>query len=238
VAIGVLAGLLLAEFVIRIQTLPEGGVGFDYRFFVGISQRWLADGSYYLPRQLEGVPYAMLPVQDVMYPPSALFLFVPFAFLPAVLWWAIPIAVTLYVVRWLKPAPWAVCVMLVLLMWPRAIGAYVYANTDIWMAAFVAAGLRWGWPAVMLTLKPTLAPLALIGIRQRSWWVALAVLALVSFPMLPLWLDYLVAVRNIQIALDYSLGSVPLIVMPLVAWLGRDRSRTSHWPAPRRGSSG
>ena len=28
----------------------------------------------------------------------------------------------------------------------------------------------WGWPALILTLKPTLLPFALLGANRRAWW--------------------------------------------------------------------
>ena len=164
---------------------------------------------------------------DVLYPPHALFLFVPLAFVPAITWWVVPIAVIGYAVwRW-RPAPWAWVAMILLLMWPRANAAFLFGNTDMWMAAAVAAGLLWGWPALALTLKPTFLPLAFIGVRTRGWWIALAVLGVVSLAMIPLWIDYLTAMRVANIGLGYSLGSVPLLLVPIVAWLGRRRQTRS-----------
>jgi hypothetical protein len=199
--------------------------GQDFGFYRDVGARWLADGSYYLPRQLGG-PYVAVLMADVLYPPSALLLFVPFAVLPAVLWWAVPIGLTLYVLRWLRPASWALCVMLALLLWPRAIGAYLFGNTDIWAVAAICAGLRWGWPAVLLTIKPTFAPLALLGVRRRSWWIVAGLLGVASLLMLPLWLDYLRVMANVSIGWTYSLGSIPLVSVPIVAWMGSS-NRTS-----------
>lgn len=210
-------------------------LGQDFEYYRAVGERFLADGSYYLPRQLSG-PYVVALMQDVLYPPLALLLFVPFAVLPWVLWWAIPIAITSYVLWTLRPAPWAWCAMLLLLAWPRAIGAYLFGNTDIWAVAAVAAGIRWGWPAVLLAVKPVFAPFALIGIRYRSWWVAAVVLVLVSIPMLPLWLDYVRSTRNMSINGDYSLGSLPLLLVPIVAWIGGPAA--PRWVARLRRSSG
>lgn len=202
--------------------------GMDYRYYRDVGVRWLADGTYYLPIQLAG-PYdiALLGIVApdavvTLYPPSALLLFVPLAVLPAIAWWTIPMTVTGYALYRLRPAPWAWVVMLVMLAFPRAVGAYLFGNTDMWMAAAVAAGLVWGWPALTLTMKPSFAPLALIGMRRGSWWIA-AVLGGVSvLAMLPLWADYLVSLRNAR-GLDtgYSLGSLPLVLAPIVAWVAR-----------------
>lgn len=199
------------------------GTAQDYFFYRGIGARWLADGSYYLPNQLAG-PYGITALQEVLYPPNSLLVFVPLALVPWPLWWIIPIGVTLYVVRKLDPAPWTWVVMLVLLAYPRAIGAFLFGNSDMWAMAGIAAALLWGWPAVLLALKPTLAPLALLGVRRRSWWVAGVALGLASLAMLPLWFDYLTAMRNVYGSLDYSVGSLPLMAIPVVAWAGRRRS--------------
>ena len=64
-----------------------------------------------------------------------------------------------------------------------------------------------------------------IGIRRRSFWIALGGLAIVSIPMAALWLDYLQAMRNVTISADYSVGSLPLILAPLIAWFLRSRPR-------------
>ena len=120
--------------------------------------------------------------------------------------------------------------MLLLLCWPRAHAAFLFGNTDMWAMAGVAAGLLWGWPAFLLLLKPTFAPLAIIGIgsRRRTGWFALVILAAASLAMLPLWLDYVMVIRNVRIGLDYALASVPLVVIPIVAWYARrGRSRSA-----------
>lgn len=217
---------------------PVWSLGMDFRYYMSLGAQWLADGSFYLPHQLTGQPYqAQLlgidPTTSTLYPPSALLLFVPFSLAPAVLWWTIPIAVATYAVWRLEPAPWALPVMLVMLAWPRAIGAYLFGNTDMWITAAVAAGLIWGWPALVVTLKPTLAPLAFIGVRRVSWWIgAAAGLAFVALTF-PMWLDYLTAMSGIQgLDLGYSLGSLPLVCIPLVAWAARDRGTSTLSPRP------
>jgi hypothetical protein len=164
---------------------------------------------------------------DVLYPPNVLFLFVPFVFLPAVLWWAIPIGVLVYVVNCWSPAPWAWLAMALLLAYPASIFPYLVGNTTIWAAAALAAGLRWGWPAVFVALKPSLAPFALLTVRRRSFWLAAVVFGVVSLAMLPLWLDYVTALRNLSVSADYSLHSIPLMLIPVVAWLGRSSHRHS-----------
>jgi hypothetical protein len=222
-----LAGVVLVvvSWVNLTMVMGAGGLGVDYLYYAGIGQRFLDTGAYYCPHQLAG-PYDITLMHDVLYPPSALVLFVPAAVLPAPLWWIVPIGVTVYVVAGWRPSAWGVAGMLLLLSWPRANGAFLFGNTDMWAMAGVAAGLRWGWPAVFLLIKPTFAPFALVGIRHRSWWLVLAGMAVFGLLTLPLWLDYLTAMTNIRVPSDYSLGSIPLLLVPVVAWVTRLRSRT------------
>ena len=199
----------------------------DFDFYRSVGAEWLADGSYYLQRQTAGPYVATLlgagTPADILYPPSALLLFVPFTFLPAVLWWIIPTVLLAWCVAAWKPAPLTLAVCVALLLWPRAVGAWLFGNTDIWVVAALAAGLRFGWPAIFLTIKPTFAPLALVGIRRRSWWVAAAAMLATAVVMLPLWSDYVMAMRYASIPLWYSLGSLPLMAVPVVAWARRPR---------------
>lgn len=228
-AVAVVGVLVIIEAALLARTValdPSWDFGMDARYYAGLGSTFVADGTFYLPRQLEG-PYVagllqQAAVVDTLYPPSALFLFVPFAYLPLVLWWAIPLSVTGYVLWRHKPGPWAILVMLVLLAWPRAIGAFLFGNTDLWMMAGVAAGTVWGWPFLALTLKPTMAPLALLGARHRSWWVAAGLGLVTILLMLPLWSQYVTAMLNVRgLDLGYSLGSVPLLLVPLVVWATR-----------------
>ena len=205
-----------------------GDLWIDYGFYHDLGARWLADGTYYLPHQLAG-PYQLSLMIDVLYPPSALLLFVPFSIAPPILWWAIPIGVTLFVVRGWSPSTWVVGAALLLLAWPRATGAFLYGNTDIWAMAAIAAGLRWGWPAVFVVLKPSLALLALVGIAHRSWWVGLLAFVVLVPATIGLWWDYLVVLTNVRgLGSDYSLGSVPLLLVPVVLWAGRRRQHAPH----------
>ena len=78
---------------------------------------------------------------------------------------------------------------------------------------------------MLVLLKPTLVPFALVGCRHRSWWVGLGVLALVSVPFAAMWLDYVTVVQNARDpnGLMYSLNQVPTVMIPVVAWLGSSR---------------
>ncbi len=218
----VVIGWLLSVVAVNLRDVPEA-FGYDFRYYQGVGARWLADGTYYWPHQLAG-PYDFTINVDNLYPPTTLPLFVAAAIAPFLLWWVVPAAIIGSVLRSWRPGRWAVAAMLVVFCWPKTHLAWIYGSTDIWAAAAVAAGLRWGWPAAFVVLKPTLAPFALVGVRRRSWWVAAGALVLVSAALLPLWLDYVTAMRNLRLSPLYSLESIPLLLIPLIAWWARTRS--------------
>ena len=213
----VAAGSLLAVVAfVSVTTIGfAGNIGDDYDFYSDIGARWLAGVPYYLPYQFD--PHEFINMGDNLYPPSALPLFVGAAVLPPIVWWVVPVGVLAYVIVGWRPGPWAVAAMLFLLAWPRAHGAFLWGNTDMWMAAGVAAGLRWGWPAIALTLKPSLVVFALVGGSRRSFWLAALVMVAFAALTLPMWIDYLTVIRNTRLPLDYSLRSIPLLLLPLIA---------------------
>jgi hypothetical protein len=217
----VLLGLAAGGAVIAVS-IRGHEAGMDFWFYRDIGVRWLADGTYYLPHQLTGEPYVFTAMADVLYPPSALVLFVPFVWLPAILWWVIPLGVVAYVVWSYRPSPWAWVAIAACVAWPRTFGAVLFGNTDMWVAAAVAGGLRWGWPAALLTIKPMFVPLGLPAIRKPSAWIAGAVMLAISLPMLG---DYWTAARNLVVSdpFAYWTVSLPFAVLPLVAWWGRSR---------------
>jgi hypothetical protein len=185
-------------------------------------RRWLATGSPYEAYQLE--PGWRLQTFSFLHPPIALALFAPFLVLPAPLWWAIPILGTLAVVASLRPARWAWPIMALCLLWPRSTGMLLTGNTDLWVTFFLALGLLVAWPSVLVAIKPSFLPLALVGIRRRSWWVAATVLGAASLLFGSLWFDYARVVAGSPVELTYSLFNLPLVGLPIVAWLGRRRA--------------
>lgn len=225
-ATAVVAVLVAIEAVVLVVAIivpsPYWALGMDFFFYREVGARFLAGEGYYLAHQLAG-PYDVTLMVDVLYPPLALFLFVPFVVLPWAAWWVIPVSVTAYCIRRSRPSPLALLAMVVLLAWPRAIGAYLFGNTDIWIVSAIAAASHWGWPIVLLAIKPIAIPLAIPFLRDRRAWIAAAILAVLSLAMLPMWLDYLTAMRGMTIDVGYSLGSIPLYLIPIVAWLGRRR---------------
>jgi hypothetical protein len=113
----------------------------------------------------------------------------------------------------------------------------------MWVAASVAAALSWRIPSVLVLLKPTLLPFALIDVRRRAWWVGLAGLGIASVAMLPMWSDWLTAVLNLR-GDDWTHNGfdVAYILIPVIAWLGTPgrvrgwRSRTVATVSPRPSS--
>ncbi len=94
----------------------------------------------------------------------------------------------------------------------------------MWLTAFVAGAVLWAWPAILITIKPSLVFLAAIGITRRSWWVAAAVFAPLNVPLIPLWLQWISVIRNSTVTAEYSLANLPLITLPVVAWLASSRA--------------
>jgi hypothetical protein len=221
---GVLLILAVAEFLYLWPIeARDDNIAEDYRFYVSLGQRWLDSGVLYGARQLTGAPYHVLINVDNLYPPPAILLFAAFVFLPWFVWFAGPIALVGYAIWRLRPAMWTWPLMALCLLWPRTQNAFMVGNSDIWSAALVAAGVIWAWPSVLGLLKPAFFPLALIGIRHRSWWVALAGFAIVSLLLLPYWPEYLVAAMNWDLPLTRSAANIPIVLIPILAWLGRRR---------------
>ncbi len=116
----------------------------------------------------------------------------------------------------------------------RATGAFLYGNTDMWAMAAVAAGLRWGWPAAFVVLKPSLAPLALVGIAHRSWWVGVLAFVVLVPATMALWWDYVVVLTNVRgLGSGYRLGQRPAVVGPGRSVGGQaSAARASHRVSP------
>jgi hypothetical protein len=203
---------------------PPEYLAWDRMVLLDATARWLGGGSPYPPFQLTG-PFTAGGAGNwtptVLYPPPAFVLFAPFLLLPAVAWYAIPIGIVAWSVYRSRPRPWAVAVIGVVLLLPTTWTLLVWGNATMLVAALVALGLRWPVFAPLVLVKPTLAPLALPGIRSRSWWVGAGLLALVSLALLPLWGEWLTSIRNVTNSGLGYLDHLPVAAIPLVAWLGR-----------------
>lgn len=202
---------------------PWGHVwGVDYTHYLDGVRRFMATGSPYLSWEV-AQPFDYEP-ETFLHPPVAIWLFLPFLYLPAPLWWLIPLGVTAAIIVSWRPVPWTWPIIALGIANPRFQGAgLVCGNTDLWVLAGIAAGLRFGWPALVVFAKPTLPFFLLVGIRHRSWWQGLLVVVALSLPFGGLWLDWLRVVQNSPGDLTYSLGSLPFLLVPLIAWIGRSK---------------
>lgn len=213
-----------------------GALGIDHATYNVFAIRWWETGSMYLPHQVSG-PFDPRPqphdppTTPSMYPPVAALLFLPFTVFPGILWWAIPIGtIAAVLARW-RPAPWTWPVMTAALLYPPTWATVWVGNTTMWVVAALALGLDRGWGGPLILLKPSLAPFALAGALRRGWWVTAMAIGLLSVPFGSEWIRYLAVVRNAEASLGYSVESVPLLAVVLLAWIARTTGSTRSRPA-------
>jgi hypothetical protein len=223
-------------FVLAIPDPLEQPIGVDFELYRSVAARWLAGGPYVEAYQLAGA--YEIAAGDVLYPPVALLLFVPFAIAPGpiawALWWAIPVAVVSWVVRRLRPRPEVWPVLALCVAWPTTLLKTWTGNPVMWSVAALSLGVIYAWPSLGVLLKPSLAPFALVGANRRSWWYGLALLVAISIPFGQLWLDWARAVLNSTGGgILYSALEAPMLALPLIAWLGRT-SETDRAPRLQR----
>jgi hypothetical protein len=233
IALSVAVFAIPIVFVLLVPHPLEQPLGVDFALYRDVTARWLSGGSFFEPYQLAG-PYDIR-AGDVLYPPVALWLFVPFAlagstvpwsFLAAAAWWGIPLGAVAIAVAALRPRPLVWPVIALCLANPTTLLKIWTGNPVMWsmaaMALAVVGSSRFAAPFVLL--KPSLAPFALFGIRRRSWWVGAAVLVLLSVPFGSLWADWVASVVNSRGGgLLYSSLEAPMLLLPLAAWVGRRR---------------
>jgi len=215
----------------------EQPLGVDFVLYRDVAARWLAGGPYFEPYQLAG-PYDIR-AGDVLYPPVGLLLFVPFAVLPVALawplWWALPIGATAWAIWRLRPRPEAWPLIALCIAWPTTLLKTWTGNPVIWSVGALALGMIYCWPSVFVLLKPSLAPFALFGANRRNWWLALAAFAGLCLPFGSLWVDWVASVVNSRGGgLLYSALEIPMLLIPLVAWLGRAQQPSARQGTPAR----
>ena len=224
IAVGLTVAFIAIGVAILAFGLSEVGgriIGLDIGHYLDGTRRWLETGSPYLPNEVAG-PFEIDPL-TFLHPPIALLLFLPFLVLPTVLFWLIPIGVVVWAVVDWRPADWTWPVMAALLAFSRFHIPLIVGNTDLWVWAAIALGLRLAWPALLIVIKPSLFPFMLIGIRHRSWWIGVAVVALFAIPFGSLWFDWVAVIRNAPKDVTYSLANVPWLIVPIIAWAARTR---------------
>lgn len=211
--------------VVAVAGTPSvnGYAGIDYELYMNATRSWIDTGDFYEPHQLAG-PY-QIHDGDILYPPTALWLFVPSTFLPAVLWWIVPLLLTAWSIWRLRPGPLAWPLMALCLWGPVQIHI-ISGNPGIWAMAAVALGTVYRWPSVFALVKPSLGPFALFGMRDRRWWLTLAALVVLSAPLLPMWFDWVRVVANSRGGgLLYSWQEAPMMLLPILAWFARPGGR-------------
>ena len=156
----------------------------DYELYMDATRGWLAGGPFCPDWQTSG-PYDIR-WGAILDPPVALVLFVPFSFLPGWLWIAIPFGVTLAVIVSHRPGLWRLGAMAVVLAGnPLEMLDYTAGTPTIWVVMFVALATRWPWWSALVLAKPTLIVFGLLGVRSRSWWLAVLALSMVSVALWP-----------------------------------------------------
>jgi len=217
----VVAGYELAIVVPRAISLGAP-LGVDFHQYLDHTRRFVENGSFYLEHQLHG-PY-LIELGDPLYPPAILYLLVPFLVIPQILWWVAPLGLMAALVVTSRPKSWAWPVLALIAADPRTMEIVIYGNPAMWIGAAVAGALLWSWPGALVLLKPSLAPFALIGIRSRGWWLALAVGVVLSAPLASLYVQFARVLLDSNGSWSYSLPDVPFVALPLVAWLARTRT--------------
>jgi hypothetical protein len=226
---GVAIVAITAQLVVGFALLNWGSSdwGGDLRGYLDATRSWLHGDGFYLPRQLHG-PYTT-ELGDVLYPPTALFVLIPFLVLPAPLWWVLAVGLPASLIWSWRPRPWAVALILVCLAFPNMAIVYFRGAPVIVITAVIAAALRWKWPGALILLKPSILPFALIGIRTRGWWLTAGLLVVLTLPVLsliPVWAQATMDSRGNGGWL-YSLKDLPLMMLPVFAYLGRTRDPES-----------
>lgn len=185
------------------------------------AERWLATGSPYWPWELAPFDVWGQAREPIMYPPTFLYLAAPFTVLPAVLWWAIPIAITAWIV-WRYRSPARLACVAGLVANPFTLTLVWYGNPGMWIVAILALAVRWPAFGPFVLVKPSLFPFALVGFGSRAWWIGLAALAVLSVPFGTLWIDWIRVLLNSrqEAGLLYSAWGVAPLLIPLCAWRG------------------
>lgn len=228
-ATAVILVLVLIELAYGLFGPPNwnDAIGNDLAFYVRISLRLFSGGYWYEDRELHG-PFEFDYMYDVVYPPAAAWIFLPFNVVGIVGLWLIGTAAVVWLLREWRPAPWTWPVMALCLLWPLTLLKGLAGTSSLFVMIAVGLGLRFSWPAAFIVLKPSFLPFSVIGSRKRSWWIAILVIIVASLPFLSDTLRYpqvILDMRNPRGSL-YSLDDLPLILLPIVAWLGRTRLRS------------
>jgi len=205
----------------------RSSLGNDREIYAAAVARWNEGQPFYLPEQLAGA--YEIQTGHVLYPPIAIPAFELIMAIPPVLYWAIPLAGIVAVITIHRPARWAWPLIAACCAYPWTPMLLIAGNPSLWITAAVAAGTVFGWPAILVVIKPSLFPFAVFGIRHRSWWLAAAGAICVAAAFGAMWIDWVHVVLNAsgwRAGPLYSFGDAPMLAIPLVAWLARRRPST------------
>lgn len=227
-------GVRLGGQLVEASQYP-GSIGIDYRAVMDGTNRWVATGSPYLPRQLEG-PYLHLGANssdsgEFLYPPIVLPFLWGFALLPGIAWWTGAVVVAVLALRWLRPARWSWPMLILLASVGQGVPLVIAGNPTMWVTAVALCGLRPGWPAAFAVLKPSLWPVALLGVHARSWWITIAILAVVAVPFGTLWLEWYHALVDLDSAGPlFAFSHVAFVSVPVIATIASPRRTEARTP--------
>lgn len=219
VALGIAALVLLIAFSVLAAVYggaaARGEVGYDFGLYQRIASYWTNTGDAYFPRQFDR---AYTNAGEVnLYPPLALYLFVPFLWLPAILWWVVPMAIVAWSIWYWRPAAWSWPLLAAIAAGIPFAAGIVYGNSSLWAVAALSLALRWPAAAWLLAWKPPLLLFALPFAVHRAWWIAAFPVLAASLPFGTLWLDWLRALQLYrgETALYAASGWI-LLVAPFV----------------------
>jgi len=235
IVILVIGGLRLALMLADAAGSP-GTIGIDYTTAMDAARRWLDGSSPYLARQLAG-PYTVLGANvfdsgEMLYPPVVLPFYAAASAAPAILWWAIPIVLSVAGTWRASPARWAWPILSLCFAAGPSLALMIAGNPTMWIVATSLWAPALGWPGPFALLKPSVAPLALLGIRHRSWWICAGILGVACLAFGSLWSDWYRSVVNMQIpglgGIFFSLSQLPFLLIPvIVAAAARPKARQS-----------
>lgn len=204
----------------------KGWLGADFITYRNYGAHFLATGNFYMPNQYVAPWWVGSgnPPPANLYPPPALYLFVAFTFIPWPLWWGIPLGLSAWVIWWWRPALWSWPIIAAILCTVPFAAAVTLGNSGMWVMAAIALATRWPAASWFLVAKPNDLVLTLPFVPKRGWWVGLVAAALVSLPLLPLWIDWLTALRFYAGATWlYEVEAWPMLLIPVLARLASTR---------------
>jgi hypothetical protein len=238
----VLVGIALYEVAFLLMLVGDwSSFGVDFHLYQTRARGFIEGEGFYLPYQMAGPYMVSTENAPTLYPPIVLYLLVPFALLPIdLLWWVVPFGVIALSLYRLRPPMWAWPILAAILAYPRTWVMVFNGNPALWVMAALLAGFVWTWPWAFVPVKLIHAPWALLGVRRRTFWKGVGVLALLALPFGTMWLDYALSVLNARnnMGLAYLVGEVPIALALVVVGMGSTLDLRLRRPERDRQSTG